>query len=57
MLFELLGQRTLLRGECNDSVSLEVHRDDLKVHVVVDEVVEQLNVARNVDCHEWHHYD
>jgi hypothetical protein len=49
MLFELLGERTLLRGERNNSVSLKVHRYDLKVHIVVDEVVEQLNVSRYVD--------
>ena len=49
MLIELLGERTLLGGECNNSVSLKVHWDDLKVHIVVDEVVEQLNIARYVD--------
>jgi hypothetical protein len=49
MLVELLGKCTLLSGECNDSISLQVHRYDLKVHIVVYEVIEQLNVARDVD--------
>jgi hypothetical protein len=49
MLVELLGEGTLLGAERNDPVSLKVHWDDLKVHIVVDEVVEQLNIARYVD--------
>jgi hypothetical protein len=49
MFIELLGERTLLGGERNYPISLKVHRDDLKVHIVVDKVVEQLDVSRDVD--------
>ena len=49
MLIEFLGERALLRRERNNSISLKVHRDYLKVHIVVDEVVKQLNVSRDVD--------
>ena len=49
MLVELLGKCTLLGGERNYPISLKVHWDDLKVHIVIDEVVEQLDVARDAD--------
>ena len=43
--------------ELDNAYLLEVKRDDLKVHVACNELINQLNVSWSINREEWHEHD